>query len=130
MPASAELIRILASLEESLWRSETRGDRALMDRTFAGDFFEFGRSGRVWGRSAMLFDDCLPIDIQMPLPEFSVRLLDDTIALVTYNSIVKYGATVECARRSSIWSFDDSRWNLRFHQGTPYEPDLVAHGSP
>ncbi len=39
-------IETLTRLEESLWRAETRYDPVLMDRIFADDFFEFGRSGR------------------------------------------------------------------------------------
>jgi hypothetical protein len=58
MARQTELYRTLVLLEETLWRAETRGDRALMDATFADDFFEFGRSGRVWTQDEMLFDGC------------------------------------------------------------------------
>jgi hypothetical protein len=35
-------------LEESLWRPQTRFDREYTDNILAPDFFEFGRSGRVY----------------------------------------------------------------------------------
>jgi len=35
-------------LEESMWRAETRFDRGYVERLLHPDFFEFGRSGRVW----------------------------------------------------------------------------------
>ena len=40
----------LRCLEESLWRAETRFDRDHMNEVLAPDFFELGRSGRVYGR--------------------------------------------------------------------------------
>ena len=44
----------LTRLEESLWRTETRFDIELMDRTLAADFVEFGRSGRRYDREGVL----------------------------------------------------------------------------
>ena len=41
---------ILKRLEEELWREETRFDIRRMDEVLAEDFFEFGRSGRFYGR--------------------------------------------------------------------------------
>lgn len=46
----------LRPLEESLWRSKTRFDDAGMDASFADDFCEFGRSGRVYQREEMFFE--------------------------------------------------------------------------
>lgn len=43
-------------LEERLWQMETRYDEALIKQSFAGDFFEFGQSGRVFTRSDILFE--------------------------------------------------------------------------
>jgi hypothetical protein len=119
---NANLIATLTSLEESLWRAETRGNRVLMEATFADDVFEFGRSGRIWQRNDMLFDRCKPIAATLPLPNLRIILLNDVTALVTYDSIVTYD-TIEHARRSSVWSLENNHWRLRFHQGTPYEPD-------
>lgn len=121
MQISKETYKTLTELEVSLWRAETRGDRRLMDEILAEDFFEFGRSGKVWGRDGMLIDSCPPIEIRLPLPAFKIKLLNDETALVTYDSIVQYD-TLQYAHRSSIWSFIDGRWRLRFHQGTPYTP--------
>lgn len=113
--------QILRVLEESLWRSETRFDDALMEATFAPDFFEFGRSGRRYTRSEMLLGHMsgTPIDAELPLRAFQARWLTDTVAQVTYISAVIYAGQTEYANRSSIWSLDDAVWQLRFHQGTP-----------
>jgi hypothetical protein len=41
-------------LEEELWREETRFDRQRMSELLANDFFEFGRSGRVYQKQDTL----------------------------------------------------------------------------
>jgi hypothetical protein len=42
---------ILTRLEEDMWREVTRFDQAFQEQRFADDFFEFGRSGRVYTRN-------------------------------------------------------------------------------
>lgn len=118
---SREDVETLARAEESLWRAKTRYDRDLMDRTFAPDFFEFGRSGRAYGREEMLFDHDpkATIDAVLPLQEFEARAIAPNVALVTYVSEVAYGGQVERGRRSSLWTLGPQGWELRFHQGTP-----------
>ena len=110
----------LYQLEESLWRGETRFDDALMDRIFADDFIEFGRSGKTYSRAEMFFgtSGLTEIDATLPLRDFSARFLSDDIAQTTYVSAVRYGDDVEQANRSSIWGRDGDAWKLRFHQGT------------
>lgn len=116
----------LRALEESLWRSETRFDRDLMESTFADDFYEIGRSGRVHSR-----EDCLgiaqqPIEIVLPLPDFGVRSISRDVVQVTYSSLVTYDGILQKGRRSSIWSKSGGRWRLRFHQGTPFPDEEVS----
>lgn len=114
----AQLVR----LEECLWRSETRFDLAFMEQTLAPDFFEFGRSGRVWSHEQILDMAGRTIDATLPLPNLRIRLLDADTAHVTYDSAVTYDGTIEHAHRSSIWSRTADGWVLRFHQGTPFRP--------
>jgi hypothetical protein len=120
-PLKPDLLAVIRTLEESLWRSETRFDRALMDKTFSVDFFEFGRSGRRYARSHMFLDTETVPDIHatLPLPEFRARHITDDIVHVTYISEALYEGVVLRANRSSIWSCKDGLWQLRFHQGTP-----------
>jgi hypothetical protein len=109
----------LRRLEEELWREETRFDAARMRDLLAPDFFEFGRSGRVYRREDTLAIPRGPIDAALPLPGFRARALGPDVAQVTYDSAVTYGGVVQHARRSSIWSRTAIGWVLRFHQGTP-----------
>lgn len=115
----------LTRLEEAMWREETRHDRALMERTLAPDFFEFGRSGRTYTRQEILAMPRGPIDAELPLANLRIRLLDANTAHVTYTSKVRYEGVVEFGRRSSLWSRAGDTWVLRFHQGTPYVPSTT-----
>ena len=111
---------LLQRLEEDLWREETRFDIPYMERLLAEDFFEFGRSGRIYRREETLAVPRQPIEAVLPLPDFEVRLLTRDVAQVTYNSAVTYDGIVQKGRRSSIWFRAARGWVLRFHQGTPY----------
>ena len=112
--------QLLQRLEEELWLEETRFDIPYMERLLAEDFFEIGRSGRIYRREDTLSVPRQSIDAVIPLPDFDARLLTEDIAQVTYNSKVTYDGVVEKGRRSSIWFRTSSGWVLRFHQGTPY----------
>jgi hypothetical protein len=108
----------LKTLEESMWKPETRFSREYMDGTLASDFSEFGRSGRVYTKEIVMSAPMQEINAQLPLKDFKVRLIDDKVALVTYVSEVQY-EVLEIANRSSIWSKNGNNWVMRFHQGTP-----------
>ena len=108
----------LERLEEGLWRADARFDPAHMDAILAPDFFEFGRSGRIYRREDTLDIPAQPILARLPLRGFNARLLDANVAHVTYVSAVTYDGVEELANRSSIWSRTEDGWQLRFHQGT------------
>ena len=106
----------LESLEEALWRSETRGDSQWMDSVLSPDFVEHGRSGRVYDRDTAI-TVAVPdeIEVEIPLKDFATRMIGSDIALVTYVSVEPRGRSNRC----SIWRRVDSKWLLEFHQGTP-----------
>jgi len=110
----------LQSLEEELWLEETRFDVIRMRQIIADDFFEYGRSGRVYTRDDTLAIERQPIHAKLPLPNFQARLISAEVAQVTYNTEVSHNGVIQQARRSSIWSKSTRGWQLRFHQGTPF----------
>ena len=112
---------LLSHLEESLWRPKTRFDRTYMESVFANDFFEFGRSGKIYTRTACLDEvERQEIHAKFPLEKFKVHFVSTDTALVTYISEIRE-KTVLRANRSSLWVKIDGKWKLRFHQGTPAE---------
>lgn len=108
----------LYELEESLWRPETRFDKDYFNSLLTEDFFEFGRSGRVYERDETLSAPMQEINIDLPLQDIQIHEVANSAALVTYISEVQYDE-LEIANRSSLWVKVDGRWKLRFHQGTP-----------
>lgn len=110
----------LVALELTLWRSDTRYNRAQMEATFASDFREFGRSGRRYAR-----EDLLPNgeshEINATLHDMSVTEISADVALVTYISEVRRPSQTDWANRASLWDHASGRWQIRFHQGTPCE---------
>lgn len=116
---------LLPSLERSLWRAETRFDRDLMEKTFAPDFFEFGRSGRTYVRQDLLFGPEDRYEIDATLHRLTVRALSSDIFLVTYVSEMKRPEGSEWGNRSSLWDRSTGAWQLRFHQGTVLPTGLL-----
>ncbi|NJL66837.1 MAG: hypothetical protein HC894_08635 [Microcoleus sp. SM1_3_4] len=95
MEISIEDRETLERLEEELWCEETRYDKQRMNELLAGDFFEFGRSGRIYQKQDTLAHSRKTINAVFPLPEFHARLLDENTAQVTYNSVANYDGVVE-----------------------------------
>jgi len=115
------LTREIADLEHALWETDKRFDPVLMDELFALDFWEIGRSGRIYQRAELIFPRAAkhPINARLPLENLQVRRLDTATVQLTYVSEIVSGGRIERANRSSIWSWTGHRWQLRFHQGTP-----------
>ena len=112
-----ELFEKLFELEKTLWDAKTRFDLNYMEKILAPEFFEFGRSGRIYRR-----EDALSVkteeNIKAILKNFEVHPLNEDIILVTYISEVHYDE-LEVSNRSSIWHKTEKGWQIYFHQGTP-----------
>lgn len=105
----------LVELETSMWRWETRSDRAWMEARLAPEFTEHGWSGRRYTRAECLDLPVGGIDIELPLRDVRIAPLGDRTVLVTYRSVEARGDGNRC----SIWRSTSSGWQLVFHQGTP-----------
>ena len=129
MPLSAQDHQDLVALEHEMWSEDKRFDLPFQEERFASDFMEFGRSGRTYTRAQIIRTDRSPIEAQ--LKSLVVHELNSATALVTYESEAKFGSEVEHALRSSVWVRTATGWQMRFHQGTPCQPNtLVAtHGA-
>lgn len=118
----AETAAHLFTLEKALLDPAVRRDRARVSALLAEDFVEFGSSGRIWKRDAIL--DLLEAEKNFVPPEveeMTCRSLGESVMLVTYKTVrfnTDTGAR-SAALRSSIWSIESGSWLLRFHQGTP-----------
>ncbi len=125
MRAAEGLAATLRRLEADLLRPKIRGSTVELEARLAPDFLEFGSSGRVYDRAAIVaLLAAETAEGRAPasrIEGFSVRLLAADVALATYRS-VRAGAEAgppAGALRSSIWRRGGGAWRMVFHQGTP-----------
>lgn len=105
-------------LETRMWLNGYRDDREWFDHFLHDDFVEFGRSGRLWTRDAIIAQQVGEIEVDLPLTDLSVVEIAEATMLVTYRSRQPRGDS----HRSSLWlRTEPGEWKLRFHQCTPTE---------
>ncbi len=105
----------LYALECELIDPGARSDAARLDEILADDFVEFGSSGRVYDKEALIAMLSKEQGAPVLMRDFAVRRVDAETALVTYRTV---GQTGREARRSSVWVRTGSHWKIVFHQGT------------
>jgi len=116
----ATLERELRELEESHLRSDLPSSPGLISGLLADEFVEFGSSGRIFDREAVIASMSDQAGFQFRMDTFVARALSPGVALTTY----RLSAWSDCesqARitlRSSVWVHRHGRWLLVFHQGT------------
>jgi hypothetical protein len=108
----------LCSLEEALWRAQTRNSPAWMESVLAPEFEEVGASGRVNTRAMVV----VPHDVAftaLPMEEYRVASLGGGGVLARYVSrTVNDDGSHRVAERASVWRRHGGRWLLVYHQGT------------
>lgn len=107
----------LHALEQRLLDPAVRADPAQVRALLAPDFLEFGASGRVFDRDAIVATLASEGPRQpRAMRGFKVRLLAPGAALTLWR--VKRDDGIETLR-STIWQQQpDGRWLIAFHQGT------------
>lgn len=111
----------LFELETSLHKKEIRKSPEAVAALLADDFIEFGSSGRIFNKAAIIEAlNTEVIDQQVTVEDFQMRELGTGIALVTHIACkpARNGPSVIRALRSSLWRHANGRWQMIFHQGT------------
>lgn len=111
---------ILFELEKQLHSSEVRSDPSRIATLLCPDFYEFGSSGKVWTREAIL--KSLPAEdgkTKIESRDYKATSFSEDVVLVTYISVrVTEGKDTQEFLRSSIWRNHSGNWKMAFHQGT------------
>ncbi|WP_338845395.1 DUF4440 domain-containing protein [Massilia sp. W12] len=123
---NSDLQTLLVKLERELHNPSTHHKRARLAELLHPDFLEFGRSGRSY-TFAEIVEHLSAAAPEQPwlnglkAQNFKLRLLQDGLALLTYQSVNldAQGQPGLHALRSSIWQQNASGWQMIFHQGTP-----------
>ena len=120
MQRDANLEQELRDLEESHLRFDVRSSAESMGALLADEFVEFGSSGRILNRTAVLASMSFNAACQFRIDSFAVRALAPGIALTTYrlSAWTDSGKQSRVTLRSSVWVHRTGRWLLVFHQGT------------
>jgi hypothetical protein len=115
----AELYR----LEQLLALAGAHPTRGELERYIADDFVEYGASGRIWTKGAVIDAMQTWPSMEREVVDFSVRALSGSVALVTYKSIrqAEPPGAPRTSLRASIWRQNGTSWELLFHQGTPVQ---------
>ena len=115
-PALESEIRIL---EERLLQATTRSSRGQVDELLTNDFVEFGSSGRVFDKAAVIEYLAAESTAHFSMLQFRVKRLAPDVVLATYIGVTHQpGAPPRHSLRSSIWTREGYIWQLTFHQGT------------
>ncbi|QHW35279.1 DUF4440 domain-containing protein [Paenibacillus rhizovicinus] len=106
----------LLELEELLLQPEVRTSVTALSKLLADDFFEFGSSGKIWSRRDALDPNGIGV-VKMELSDFQIHPLSEGVTLSTYKILNK--ENMQYSLRSSIWKYENAKWQMIFHQGTP-----------
>lgn len=121
LEAEPELANAIRELEECLLEPGVRADPKQIAPLLADEFLEFGSSGRIWSRSAALAELPKQEPFSASLSDFRVRQLSPGRVLATYRLTTISRNLSKRSLRSSVWVQNGERWQMLFHQGTPFE---------
>ena len=108
-------------LEELLLQPNIRNSYNDLNELLAEDFIEFGSTGRIYNKKASVEGMLGEQDIfDTEIKDFEIKLLASDVILATYKIRIKNDTKQweKFSLRSSIWEFEDEKWQLFFHQGT------------
>jgi glyoxylase I family protein len=107
--------RVFFDLERSLHSHAVRSNPEAVAALLSDDFREFGASGRIWTKPEIIAELASEAPTEIKSRNFECQILSPELALITYLS----ESPTRTSLRSSLWRFEDGRWRILFHQGTP-----------
>lgn len=115
----------LRELEEQLQKNSVRRNAAAVSSMLTDEFREYGSSGHIFSKAEIIRALQCESPAHFSMKDFQASLLSEEIALVTYRAIKDQpGSPVIESLRSSLWVFQEGRWQMHFHQGTKMPASL------
>lgn len=120
MTVEESLGQVLYQLKERLQQPDIRRSPAELSKLLADEFLEFGSSGCIYDKQAIIEALRVEATIRFVMSDFKAVPLAPTITLVTYRVAVvdSQGKSNQQSLRSSIWNLSAHGWQMIFHQGT------------
>ena len=109
----------LQTLEEELLQPAVRKTASRLDALLADEFMEFGSSGQMFDKHAIIEMLRSESPTRRSLTNFRAMILGPEIVLTTYRATTYSASGEQRSLRSSVWRLHDGRWQMVFHQGTP-----------
>ncbi|MEA5122343.1 DUF4440 domain-containing protein [Xanthomonas floridensis] len=104
-------------------RADVQALEALLDPALV----EFGASGRRYTRSEVIAALRAPgVADDYPADGFECVRLASDLAQLRYRSMGRRQGVEREALRSSLWRRNADRWQLLFHQGTPFTENAAS----
>ena len=114
---------ILIEQEIELHQYETRQSLSDIERLIHPSFSEVGILGDSYDFASIieLMKSEEPSEVRIHSQNYECVQLEPSVQLLKYESVsvTPSGETSDYAKCCSIWAFNGSRWQLKFHQGTP-----------
>ena len=120
MDSAEPLVQTIRQLEERLLQPDVRHSPGELEKYLAEEFVEYGSTGRVYDRQAIIDELGSESALRFSLTDFKLQMLSPEIALATYCAVCDDGASGDKthSRRSSLWKKTGDQWQIVFHQGT------------
>ncbi|MBM7553067.1 DUF4440 domain-containing protein [Thalassobacillus pellis] len=111
-----QIMERLYVLETSLLKGEVRKSVEKLNKMLAEDFMEFASDGKIYDKENILTRLPKEDDPGIVWSNFEAKILSPTTALTTFKIFIQSKNTYSL--RSSVWKWNDGRWQMVFHQGT------------
>lgn len=105
----------LLEYEKLLFKKSFCSKKENLEKVFHKDFFEFGKSGRIFNREGTINYLLNSEDRNIQILDFVVNQIDSKTFIVHYKS--KHDGK-QMVLRTSIWICENQEFKLYFHQGT------------
>jgi len=115
----------ILELERSCLDPEVRASPDRLASLIADDFVEFGSSGRVWDKAAVVDEVPTQSGVALTLSDFEAMRLAPNLVHTTFRVSIREAGATRHSLRSSLWTSRSGRWQMLFHQGTPCDAPLA-----
>lgn len=117
----------LLELEKKLLDPELRRAPEKLAHLLADDFLEFGSSGHSMDKRRLLYLLKKRTPVKTAIEEFKTIEISDSAVFVTYRAVSEpsRGNGTRSSLRSSLWLLRNDAWQVRFHQGTSVQEELI-----
>ena len=116
MVKQRELKEHLYDLETTLLKGEVRKSEKLLNELLADDFVEYSSTGEIYDKENILKRLPSEDDPGIIMRNFEIKYLSPTSVLTTFKIFIE--SKQQHSLRSSVWTYNDKKWQMTFHQGT------------